>query len=80
MLVVRKTKRYMTFLSLVLVFVVILSTEARAVMYGSWAVVEKNSSIPGQVAAELSVEVTDPGGGQVLFTFSNSNTGSVDFS
>jgi len=79
MLVVRKSKRYMTFLSLVLVFVVILSTDARAVMYGSWAVVENNSGIPGQVAAELSVEVTDPGDDQVLFTFSNSNTGSLNF-
>ncbi len=79
MLVARKTKRYMTFLSLVLVFVVIMSTEARAVMYGSWIVVENNSGIPGQVAAELSVEVTDPGDDQVLFTFSNSNTGSLNF-
>ncbi len=78
MLVVRKTKRYMTFLSLVLVFVVILSTDARAVMYGSWAVVENNSGIPGQVAAELSVEVT-PSGDDVLFTFSNSNTSPLNF-
>lgn len=70
------TKRHIVFLSLVLVFVVFLSTEARAVVYDSWAVVENNSGMPGTVASQLSVEVT-PSGDDVLFTFSH--TGSSGF-
>ncbi|MDT8303980.1 MAG: hypothetical protein RQ760_21035 [Sedimentisphaerales bacterium] len=71
-------KRHIILLNLVLVCVAILSTEARADLYDSWAVVENNSGMPGIVASQLSVEVTDPGiSGQVLFTFKN--TGSYSF-
>ena len=70
MLVIRKAKRSMTFLSLVLVFVVIMSTEARAVMYGFKSIT--NTYGEAEIGeAQLSVDVTNPGGGQVLFTFSN---------
>lgn len=69
-------KHHNIFLSLVLIFVATLSTEARADLYDSWTVIEGNSSNPGTIAAQLSVEVTDPGNDQVLFTFKN--TGSHD--
>jgi hypothetical protein len=74
MLAKRTIERHIVFLSLVLVFV---STGARADLFNSWAVVENNSGMPGIVASQLSVEVTDPGSNQALFTFSN--TGSHDF-
>ena len=70
-------KRHIVLLSLVLIFVTILSTEARADLFDLWSVVENNSGMPGTVASQLSVDVTDPGSGQALFTFSN--TGSYDF-
>ena len=63
-------KRYVGFVSLVFVFVVILSTEAQAELYG-FAPISNNSGVSGQMAAQLSLEVTDPGGPQVLFTFHN---------
>ncbi|MHC4597299.1 MAG: hypothetical protein ACYS19_20430 [Planctomycetota bacterium] len=66
----RATKHYITFVSLVLAFLVILSTEARAELYG-FAPISNNSTVSGQMAQQLSLEVTDPGGGQVLFTFYN---------
>jgi len=66
-------KRYVGFVSLVLVFVVLISTEARADWYYEWSVVENNSKIPEVVTAELSLEVSDPGDGKVLFTFYNNN-------
>ena len=68
MLVVQKTKRYMTFLSLVLVFVVIMSTEARAMTYGYEAITDNGNT---GIGAQLTLDVTDPGGNQVLFTFNN---------
>jgi hypothetical protein len=77
MLAERTMKRHIVLLSLVLIFVAILSTEARADLFELWKVVENNSGMPGIVASQLSVEVTDPGSSQVLFTFSN--TGSYDF-
>lgn len=76
MSVAHRTKRLMSFLSLVLVFVVILSTEARAELYGFEAI-SNNSGVSGTFAQQLSVEVTDPGThsaegyDQVLFTFYN---------
>ncbi len=71
MLVVRKTKRYMTFLSLVLVFVFILSTEARAMMY-NFGNISNNDVLDAAIGeAQLFVDVTDEGGGKVRFTFSN---------
>jgi len=66
----RINKRYMDLVSLVFVFVVILSTAARAELYG-FAPISNNSTISGQMAAQLSLEVTDYGSGQVLFTFYN---------
>jgi hypothetical protein len=71
-------KNNMICLSLVLAFTFLLSIEAQADIYDSWAIVENNSGIASIVASQLSVEVTDPGvSGQVLFTFSN--TGSYSF-
>ena len=61
----------MTFLSLVLVFVVILSTEARADLYGFKNITNNLAGDAAIGEAQLFVDVTDPGGGQVLFTFSN---------
>ncbi len=79
-------KSYVVFASLVIVFLLILSTEARAVLY-PFGVVENNSLIADDIAAQLSLEVTDNEGSsvwlppapgadpvehyQVLFTFSN---------
>ncbi|MBW7992754.1 MAG: hypothetical protein FVQ84_22430 [Planctomycetes bacterium] len=77
MLAKNTMKRHIIFLNLVLVFVAILSTEARADLFDLWSVVENNSGMPGIVASQLSVQVTDPGSSQALFTFSN--TGSYDF-
>lgn len=64
-------KRYMGFVSLVFVFLLIMSTDARAVMYGFECI---TNDIPGDASigeAQLSVDVTDPGDDQVLFTFYN---------
>ncbi|MDT8303981.1 MAG: hypothetical protein RQ760_21040 [Sedimentisphaerales bacterium] len=77
MLTIRKIKHHFILLSIILICGAILSTEARADLFNSWAVVENNSGMPGIVASQLSVEVTDPGNDQALFTFSN--TGSYDF-
>lgn len=72
-------KRYVGFVSLVLVFVFVLSTEARAALYG-FGIVEGNSVDPGGIAATLSLEVDyydtiDIGNedyrDRVLFTFIN---------
>ena len=75
-------KRYMGFVSLVLVFVFVLSTEAQAALSAvyDFGVVEDNSLIADDIAAQLSLVVTDnettePIGGedhnQVLFMFFN---------
>jgi len=69
MLVVRKTKRYMTFLSLVLVFVVILSTEARAELFG-FSAISNNSSVSGLLAGQFCLDVTG-NNDEVFFTFYN---------
>jgi len=84
MSVSRTSTRHVAFLSLFLVFLLFLSTEAQADMHDpswKWAVVENNSGKPGIVASQLSVDVTAYSYGtpnQVLFTFSNS--GPEDFS
>jgi hypothetical protein len=68
-------KSHIIVLNLVLICVAILSTEARADLYDTWAVVENNSGMSGIVASQLSLEVTDPGvSGQVLFTFKNNGS------
>lgn len=71
MLASRTTKRHIIFLSLVLVFVVILSTEARAVMFGFESITNNNLADAAAGETQLSVDVTDPEGNQVLFTFYN---------
>lgn len=60
-----------SFIILSVVFLTVLSTDARAVLYDGWAVVENNSGIAGTIATQLSLDVTDPGNDQVLFTFYN---------
>jgi len=75
MLAKQKIKRYMGFVSLVVVFVVILSIEARAELYG-FAPISDNSGVSGWMAQQLSLEVTDygttsEGVNQVLFDFRN---------
>ncbi len=67
----RSARRRMSFLSLVLVFVVFLSTEARANLYGFEAITNNSVADVAIGEAQLSVVVTDPGGDQVLFTFQN---------
>ena len=69
----RTPKRHMSFLCLVLALLVILSTQARADLFG-FAPVSDNSGTSGALAAQLSVEVTpyaENGTDQVLFTFYN---------
>ncbi len=76
MLASQTTKRHIIFLSLVLVFVVILSTDARAVIY-SFEAISDNSGVSGWMAQQLSLEVTAYGANQVLFEFIN-EVGSYD--
>ncbi|MHC4726054.1 MAG: hypothetical protein ACYS17_02410 [Planctomycetota bacterium] len=63
-------KRLIISLSLVIVSVFILSTETRANLYG-FAAISDNSGISGQMAQQLSLEVTPYGSNQVLFDFKN---------
>jgi len=67
----------MTFLSLVLVFVVVLSTDARANTYGFKSITNTVAVDATAGEAQLTVDVTDPGGDQVLFTFKNEGTESM---
>ncbi len=67
----RTAKRLMSFLSLVLVSVFILSTEAQAVMFGFENISNNDVLDAATGEAQLSVDVTDPGSNNVLFTFSN---------
>ena len=66
----RIKKRYMCLVSLVFVFVVTLSTAARAELY-DFAPVSNNSGVSGQMAEQLSLEVKDIGSNQVEFIFKN---------
>ena len=61
----------MTFLSLVLVFVVILSTEARAETFGFYNITGNDTADADAGETQLTVDVTDPGGDQVSFKFHN---------
>lgn len=70
MVMPRTTRRYMNCLSFVLAFLVIFSTEARADVF-QFAPISDNSGVSGDIANQLSVDVTDHGAGQVLFTFYN---------
>lgn len=64
-------KRHIIFLSLVLV-VLILSTEARAEIFGFECITNPSNSTAAAIGAQLTVDVTaENGGSQVLFTFYN---------
>ena len=73
-------KRRMSFLSLVLVFVVIMSTEARAEPFGFYAVTTNNMTDVAAGEAQLWVDVIDldfdpvSSSDQVLFNFYNDDT------
>ncbi len=67
----RTKKVHIIFFSLILVFVVILSTEARATLYGFEAITPTNSPYAGVMAAQLSLEVNPYGSNQVEFIFKN---------
>ena len=51
--------------------VLFFSTNAHAAIYGFKNITNNNASDAAVGEAQLTVEVTDPGGGQVLFTFKN---------
>lgn len=74
----RTTKCYIIIVSLVLVFVVILSTEARADLYtfDVWEPITNNSDYEDEFAQGLSLQVTNEGlvSGDVLFKFFNNST------
>ena len=71
MVIAPTTKHHIIVLSLILAFVFITSTEARADLYDNFGIVENNSGIAGSIASQLTLNVTDAGSDQVLFTFSN---------
>ena len=67
-------EHHVSFLSLVLVLLVILSSQAQADMYDpswEWGLVENNSGSFSTYADQLSVDVTPFGAAMVDFTFSN---------
>lgn len=66
----RTIPSYMVILCLVFVFLAVLSTEARADLFG-FAPISDNSGVSGALSAQLSVNVTEYGTNQVLFTFYN---------
>ena len=70
MLVRRTMKRHIVFLSLALIFVAILSTEARADLY-HFGAISDNSGVSGLMATQLSLDVTAYGNNKVLFEFKN---------
>lgn len=75
MLATSITKRHIVVLSFILVFVVILSTEARANTFGFSAITANSAVDPGYGESQLSVVVTDDGNDgiydEILFTFHN---------
>ena len=73
MLVKHKTK-YLTLVSLALVFLVVLSTEARAKIFGFYNVTGNNTADAAAGEAQLTVDVTGEGSNKVMFTFINSDT------
>ena len=74
MSVLRAKKGHIIFVSLILVFAVVLPTESRADIY-SFAAITANSGVQDTLATQLSLEVTEhsttQGDHQVLFTFYN---------
>jgi len=64
-------KRLMNLGILALVLVVFLSTETQADLYGFKNITNNNASNASVGEAQLTVDVTDPGSDQVLFTFYN---------
>lgn len=63
-------KHNVTVLYLILALVVILPAAARADLYGFYPITS-NSGLQNIVALQLSVDITNPGGNQALFTFYN---------
>lgn len=61
-------RRYVRIIGLILALVV-LSSQARAELFG-FGQISSNTTVGGY-ANQLAVDVTNPGGGQVLFTFYN---------
>ena len=62
-------KNIVAHLIIVIVLLVFLSTEANAAMYGFYNISANNVTDAAIGEAQLAVDVTDAGGGQVLFTF-----------
>jgi hypothetical protein len=75
-------KHHITLLSLVLVLLLILSSAARADLFG-FAPISNNSGISGALAPQIAVDVTDyepiSGLNQVLFTFYNDGPPGSDY-
>jgi hypothetical protein len=67
---IRVERQSIRIVALVLALGIIFSAEARAELFGFGAITN-NSGVSGTYAGQLAVDVTDPGGGQVLFTFYN---------
>ena len=67
----RTIKRNIILMCIILAFVVIFSTEARAATYGFQCITNNSLTDAAIGEAQLFVDVTDPGGDQVLFTFIN---------
>ncbi len=63
--------KYLAFVSLVLVFLVILSTETRAETFGFYNVTGNDTADAAAGEAQLTVDVTDEGSNQVKFKFNN---------
>jgi hypothetical protein len=63
-------KHTLCFLGFVFAFLVVLSAEAEADLFG-FAALSNNSGQSGAMAAQLSVDVTEYATNQVLFTFRN---------
>ena len=66
----RMKKRYMGFVGLIFIFLLAISTEAQAKLFG-FAAITNNSGVEGDMALQLSVDVEAYGTNQVSFTFYN---------
>jgi len=64
----RMKKRYMGFVGLIFILLLILSIEARAALYDFEAITNNGNT---GIGAQLSLDVTNYGSNQVLFTFNN---------
>jgi len=65
-----KQRRLIHVLCLVFILPLFLSAQGRAEIFGFEAI-SNNSGVSGSLVQQLCVDVTDAGGGQVLFTFYN---------